>query len=342
MVAVDILKFPVSSPADTSPLEKLSVAGYDASQILAVIGKTEGNGCVNDFSRTLAAVVWESKIPKNAVTIFSGGTEGVLCPHVTFIVRSHDDAPTGLSAVVGHTKALAPDQLGTPEHAGEVAQTVTSLVKGLGVSPEQVQLVLIKCPLLTSERLETIRAQGKQPITNDTYESMAKSRYASAVGIAAALEEIAQTQVEEALKTEQPWSARASCSSGAELDDCHVFVLASDIKGLAQGHLRAVSKPMKDAIDAGVIIELLEQIKKEGGQVVQVFAKAEADPRGKIRGWRHTMNTDSDLHSTRHARAAVGGLIAGLVGNTQVYVSGGAEGQGPSGGGSLCIVYRVP
>jgi cyanuric acid amidohydrolase len=52
------------------------------------------------------------------------------------------------------------------------------------------------------------------------------------------------------------------------------------------------------------------------------------------------MNTDSDIHSTRHARAAVGGLLAGLVGDTQIYVSGGAEGQGPPGGGNLCIIYR--
>ena len=53
------------------------------------------------------------------------------------------------------------------------------------------------------------------------------------------------------------------------------------------------------------------------------------------------MNTDSDIHSTRHARAAVGGLLAGLVGETRLYVSGGAEGQGPPGGGPLCVVYRV-
>lgn len=301
----------------------------------------EGNGCVNDFSRTLAAVAWEPRIPQSAVTIFSGGTEGVLCPHVTFIVRSQGDTPTGLRAAVGHTKALAADILGTAEHTREVAQSVKALVKGLDVSPQQVQLVLIKCPLLTSEKLEMIRAHGKQPITTDTYESMAKSRYASAVGIAVALEEIAECQVEEALRSEESWSAKASCSSGAELDDCHIFVLASDTDKTADGELRAISKPMKDAIDANVIIELLTQIKSEGGQVIQVFAKAEADPRGQIRGWRHTMNTDSDLHSTRHARAAVGGLVAGIVGDTQVYVSGGAEGQGPPGGGSLCIVYRV-
>jgi cyanuric acid amidohydrolase len=52
------------------------------------------------------------------------------------------------------------------------------------------------------------------------------------------------------------------------------------------------------------------------------------------------MCTDSDIQSTRHARAAVGGLVAGLTGDTLVYVSGGAEGQGPIEGGGLCVVYR--
>ncbi|KIY02117.1 uncharacterized protein Z520_02255 [Fonsecaea multimorphosa CBS 102226] len=42
MAAVEIFKFPISSPADTTPLDRLKDAGYDASQILAVVGKTEG------------------------------------------------------------------------------------------------------------------------------------------------------------------------------------------------------------------------------------------------------------------------------------------------------------
>ena len=45
------------------------------------------------------------------------------------------------------------------------------------------------------------------------------------------------------------------------------------------------------------------------------------------------MLEDTDISSTRHARAAVGGLIAGLAGTGAVYVSGGAEHQGPPGGG---------
>ncbi|KAJ9641225.1 hypothetical protein H2204_002903 [Knufia peltigerae] len=381
MVAVDIVKFPISSPADTTPLEKLAESGYNSSQILAVVGKTEGerdhlanccarsahltpirailgNGCVNDFSRTLASAVWEPKIPADAVTIFSGGTEGVLCPHVTFIVRAEDassssSSTTGLLASVGHTRPLHPHEIGMPDHARTVAVTIESMMANdLSVRPEDVMLVLIKCPLLTSTKVEAVRAAGKEPVTADTYESMARSRYACAVGIAAALGEIPDAQIDSAMQSttasafERVWSAKASCSSGAELDDNHILILASDPTvagaGSIRPKLRAVSRPMQDAIDAEAIFDLLSQVKRDGGKVVQVFAKAEADPHGIVRGNRHTMNTDSDIHSTRHARAAVGGLLAGLVGDTLLYVSGGAEGQGPAGGGSLCMVYGMP
>lgn len=42
MAAISILKFPVSSPADVSPLDGLKSAGYEASQILGIVGKSEG------------------------------------------------------------------------------------------------------------------------------------------------------------------------------------------------------------------------------------------------------------------------------------------------------------
>jgi cyanuric acid amidohydrolase len=172
---------------------------------------------------------------------------------------------------------------------------------------------------LTSEKVEMTRAASKTPITTDTYESMAKSRYASALGIAVALGEIQESDLNEAMRNNITWSSRASCSSGAELEDCHILIIASDP---SSGNLKAASTSMNDAIDAGAILKIMDRVKSEQGQVLQVFAKAEADPKNTIRGMRHTMNNDSDIHSTRHARAAVGGLIAGLVGNTQIYVSG--------------------
>ena len=50
------------------------------------------------------------------------------------------------------------------------------------------------------------------------------------------------------------------------------------------------------------------------------------------------MLTDSDLSSTRHARAFAGGALAGLTGLTELFVSGGAEHQGPDGGGPVAII----
>lgn len=306
---------------------------------------------MNDFSRTLASAVWEPQIPADAVTVFSGGTEGVLSPHITLFLREADEATTGLLTSVGHTRTLAPHEVGTEEQTRQVATTVSQLMSQIGVTPEQVHLVLVKCPLLTSDKLQAIRAQGMVPITSDTYESMARSRYAAAIGIATALGEIPEGDVPEALREgqdEHRWSAKASCSSGAELDDCHILVLASApppsstaSSSQTPQRLHAVSRPMVDAMDAASVLHLLDQVRKDDGEVVQVFAKAEADPSGRVRGFRHTMSTDSDIHSTRHARAAVGGLIAGLVSDAEIYVSGGAEGQGPSGGGSLCLVYRT-
>src|SRR5260370_1057146 len=45
------------------------------------------------------------------------------------------------------------------------------------------------------------------------------------------------------------------------------------------------------------------------------------------------MIDDSDINHTRHARAAVAAVVASVIGDPLVYVSGGAEHQGPSGGG---------
>ena len=69
-----------------------------------------------------------------------------------------------------------------------------------------------------------------------------------------------------------------------------------------------------------------------------MFAKAEASSDGELRGKRHTMLNDSDISATRHARAFVAGALAGLVGHAEIFVSGGAEHQGPDGGGPVALI----
>ena len=50
------------------------------------------------------------------------------------------------------------------------------------------------------------------------------------------------------------------------------------------------------------------------------------------------MLEDADIHHTRHIRAVVGTVLAAAIGHPQVFVSAGAEGQGPDGGGPLALV----
>ncbi len=333
---------PTDGPDDLGPLDALEIAGLAPEHVIAMVAKSEGNGCVNDFSRTLATHAWERVLPDTAITIVSGGTEGVLSPHVTLLAQGPENARLpagGLLANVGRTEAIPPYEIGRPAHIDAVADTVRELVGAVGVDTAAVQLALVKTPLLTFEKVTACAAAGMPPVTTDPYESMARSRRAAALGVAVALGECSREQAEESIEYgAAAFSSVASVSAGGELDDCHVVLLA---RGDDDGPLRALHTVMADALDMASVAELLGAVEAEGGRLIQVFAKAEADPTGRIRGRRHTMLTDSDIHSTRHARAAVGGLLVAMVGDGCLYVSAGAEAQGPPGGGPVTVVYEV-
>jgi len=138
----------------------------------------------------------------------------------------------------------------------------------------------------------------------------------------------------------------ASTSAGVELRHCEVMVLGNapgSASALTIGH-----DVMADAIDAAAVRRALASVgcALDGGaasseRVVGVYAKAEASPSGRIRGRRHTMMDDSDINHTRQARAVVAAVIASLIGDPMVYVSGGAEHQGPSGGGPVAVIARA-
>ena len=54
-MAVEVAKVELKSVQDATGLEACILAGqFTADQVVAVVGKTEGNGGVNDFTRILA------------------------------------------------------------------------------------------------------------------------------------------------------------------------------------------------------------------------------------------------------------------------------------------------
>jgi cyanuric acid amidohydrolase len=348
-----VLRLPTAGPQDTAPLAAAIVSGeVDPASIVAIVGKTEGNGCVNDFTRGYATLALKlllaealncprAGIEQRVAIVMSGGTEGGLSPHLLVFCREETSAPPSdaprLAIGVGLTRPFKPEEIGRTAQIEETAAAVTLALRDAGVAgPSDVHFVQIKCPLLTKERIEDAARRGLTTATDETYHSMALSRGASALGVALALGEIAEAPEEAVCKDWSLYSQVASTSAGVELLRNEIVVLGN-ARGWA-GDLVIGHDVMRDAIDAEAARRVLASL---GGETVAVLAKAEASPTGEIRGRRHTMLDDSDIHSTRHARALVGGVLAGAVGDTMLYVSGGAEHQGPAGGGPIAIIGRV-
>nr|6BUM_A Chain A, Cyanuric acid amidohydrolase [Moorella thermoacetica ATCC 39073]6BUM_B Chain B, Cyanuric acid amidohydrolase [Moorella thermoacetica ATCC 39073]6BUM_C Chain C, Cyanuric acid amidohydrolase [Moorella thermoacetica ATCC 39073]6BUM_D Chain D, Cyanuric acid amidohydrolase [Moorella thermoacetica ATCC 39073]6BUN_A Chain A, Cyanuric acid amidohydrolase [Moorella thermoacetica ATCC 39073]6BUN_B Chain B, Cyanuric acid amidohydrolase [Moorella thermoacetica ATCC 39073]6BUN_C Chain C, Cyanu len=362
MQKVEVFRIPTASPDDISGLATLIDSGkINPAEIVAILGKTEGNGCVNDFTRGFATQslamylaeklgISREEVVKKVAFIMSGGTEGVMTPHITVFVRKDVAAPAApgkrLAVGVAFTRDFLPEELGRMEQVNEVARAVKEAMKDAQIDdPRDVHFVQIKCPLLTAERIEDAKRRGKDVVVNDTYKSMAYSRGASALGVALALGEISADKISnEAICHDwNLYSSVASTSAGVELLNDEIIVVGNSTNSasdLVIGH-----SVMKDAIDADAVRAALKDAgirsDDEMDRIVNVLAKAEAASSGTVRGRRNTMLDDSDINHTRSARAVVNAVIASVVGDPMVYVSGGAEHQGPDGGGPIAVIARV-
>jgi len=358
MTATDVYTLETDAPDDTSGLEALFDSGeVDPSNVVCVLGKTEGNGCVNDFSRGLATMAYGSvladylgvdpdAVGEEVALIMSGGTEGVMTPHVTVFVRRPADAATDekrLTAARSATRAFDPEELGRDPQIHETADAVERAMDRAGIDdPADVHYVQVKCPLLTADRIADARARGETVATDETYESMAYSRGASALGVALATDELAASAVSEDVVCGDPsvYSAVASTSAGSELRRSEVLLVGNS--EAAAGDLVADHAVMDDALDAAALERAADlALPDEGDRVRAVFAKAQASSDGTIRGRRHVIHDDSDINATRHARSVVSSAVAARVGDPLVYVSGGAEHQGPDGGGPVAVVTEA-
>ncbi|MDB5829276.1 MAG: cyanuric acid amidohydrolase [Variovorax sp.] len=367
---VDVFRVACSGPADLSGVQALIDAGrLDPAQIVAVMGKTEGNGCVNDFTRDFAATAWchflaphlgctAAQVHDRVALVMSGGTEGVLSPHFTVFTRglvdvgdaAHGSGEKRLVIGTAQTRGFAPEEIGRMAQVDSTAEAVKAAMRDAGIGDAaDVHFVQVKCPLLTSAKVLAAQQRGAATVTRDTYESMGWSRGASALGVGLALGEFAEIDEATILHDSAVYSACASASAGIELEG-NVVIVLGEAAGSAS-RFRIAHTVMQDVVDAASVRRMLRDAfgldpdrdaDAIATRLVNLLAKAEAAPSGLVRGARHTMLNDSDINATRHARAAVGGVLASVVGHTALYVSGGAEHQGPPGGGPVAAIFAVP
>jgi len=363
---IEVRKVPIRHVSDASGLAELVDEGIvDADRVVAVIGKTEGNGGVNDYTRIIADRAFRDVLVARGTRtaaevaqvpfVWSGGTDGVLSPHATVFAtvpaeRAERTDEPRLAVGFAMSDPIRPEEIGRQGMVEKVAVAVTEAMQRAGISdPADVHYVQTKTPLLTIATIRDAKSRGHTVWTEHTHESMDLSNGTTALGIAVALGEIKPPRDEDVLHDRSLYSAVASCSSGVELDRAQVVVVGN-VRGVG-GRYRIGHAVMRDALDADGIwaairdagLALPERAHHSdlGGRLVNVFLKCEVSADGMVRGRRNAMLDDSDVHWHRQIKACVGGVAASVTGDPAVFVSVSAAHQGPDGGGPVAAVVDL-
>ncbi len=362
---IEVRKVPLHTVSDASELAKLIDDGVmEASRVIAVIGKTEGNGGVNDYTRIIADRAFrEVLIAKGAdpekvsqvPIVWSGGTDGVISPHATIFATlapekaEQTDEPR-LTVGFAMSDHLLPEEIGYRPMIEKVAAAVRVAMERAGITdPKDVHYVQTKTPLLTIHTIRDAKSRGKKVWTEGTHESMDLSNGCTALGIAVALGEIQMPEDSQVLHDRSIYSSVSSCSSGVELDQAQVVVVGN-ARGVG-GRYRIGHSVMRDALDADGIWEAIKDAGLElpdrphwtdlQGRLVNVFLKCEASGDGQVHGRRNAMLDDSDVHWHRQIKSCVGGVTASVTGDPAAFVSVSAAHQGPDGGGPVAAIVDL-
>lgn len=336
------LTLDMPDPGDASALAAAIADGRLLREGLrAVLVKTPGNGLTNDHSRTLALRSIEAALGAGPppMLLASGGTEGVAVPHMVVLgegpARTQPGRRPGMALGLGEGPVVpAGGHAGLPM-ARAAAAALEAAMSAAGIaSTEDVDLVLLKAPLPTP-----LAFAG----TEDAYGALkGRTRGAAALGLAAALGEI-------------PWSAvkarpdpalharRALVAAGT--DTARPQALAIGRAAGWGGRLAARCGMLDDMLDAPGAAAILGQLglkaapqlgPADRARLRGVIVKGEMP--ALLRGARPAALDDSDIHPNRHFRAALSGMLGGLLGDARIFLSGGAEHQAPPGGVLLAVI----
>src|SRR4029079_7406639 len=195
--AIEVSKVPIHSVADASELATLIDDGVmDADRVIAIIGKTEGNGGGNDYTRIIADRAFREVLVekgadaakvKEIPIVWSGGTDGVISPPATIFATTAAEPSEESRLTVGFamSEVLLPEDIGRTAMIEKVADAVKVAMERAGIADTaDVHYVQTKTPLLTLSTIEDAKSRGKTVFTEDTLYSMDVSNGGTALGIA--------------------------------------------------------------------------------------------------------------------------------------------------------------
>src|SRR5947207_2376311 len=147
-MAIEVAKVELKTVQDASGLEACIARGqFAADEVIAVIGKTEGNGGVNDFTRILADQAFRRALQRHGKRseaeiasipmVWSGGCDGVITPHATVFARNGKTGPVSqprLAIGTAMSAELLPEDIGRPAMVAKVADAVKAAMRDAGIS----------------------------------------------------------------------------------------------------------------------------------------------------------------------------------------------------------------
>src|SRR6201988_4090340 len=175
-MAIEVAKIELKTVHDASGLDACITRGqFAADEVIAVIGKTEGNGGVNDFTRILADQAFRRALQRHGKRseseiasipmVWSGGCDGVITPHATVFARTAKTGPASQSRLVIGTALSAelfPEDIGRPAMVEKVAAGVKAAMRDAGIGDaKDVHYVQTKTPLLTIDSVRDAESRGK-------------------------------------------------------------------------------------------------------------------------------------------------------------------------------------
>jgi cyanuric acid amidohydrolase len=328
---VRFVSLPMAAPDDLGGLADRLDNGLRPSDIVAVFIKTEGNGLDNDWSRPLAVRALRDllKLPTadEPVVVVSGGCEGFTTPHLLLVER----APGGLLAAGAQSRVLAADEIGTRVQIEATAEALIQACRAADVDPTAVAYAHVVAPWIDAR---VTRGTGPR-VADDAHASKPWTRGASALGAAVALNQLSTDAAAEALagKDLQVHGGHCAVTAGATGGRVRVLVFANRPAGKLRSddggqrlHCHLMQHPWD--LPSGTTTH----------PPAAVLFKGDPPPDGRLHGERIVLLHDSDIHSFRHHRAAMSGVLSAHTRTTRLFIGGGAEHQCPPGGGLLITV----
>ncbi len=383
---IDVHVLPMENPSDVTALRALLAAGtVNPAEVIAVVGKSEGTGMGKDVGRETADAAVTSvfaealgttggQVHERLCIVLSGGTPGVLTPHIAVFSQHWSEGGGDAEAAVSHAQAgadrlvagiahsaeILPEEIGRLGQVHKVADAVRDAMTSAGITdPADVHLVLVKAPALTEIGIEQARGRGTDTVTTDLgigpHGGMCYANDGSALGVAAALGEIdsARLRDEDIRGDWQLFSSVAMTSAAGEKTSADVFLLGNSACGA--GSLRIGHHPMRDILDIGAVPAAVAAANMSGGgvatngsiddnersRIVYLLAKMIIPGARRLHGQRITLADDPVGY---HVAKAMGGyLLAVTTGQTMCFVSGGEYNshQGPPDGNPLAAIVRL-